>query len=245
MARLQKIQLRRGTAAQWTSANPVLESGEAGYEIDGNRVKIGDGTTAWTALPYTGVKAEDMGVLSGTTWLPASGALASAIPFTLASVSDTTVAQLPVPITLSPGNITLESDGTSLYASSNPGSRELIFTPFGSSGGPEMGGQPGTLLLYVGGFAIRSNISTTDPTQILLYDSTITNYSVFGQDNSTYEFYFTAGTSSRIRLDGQIKMPNLPTASAVPPAGLLPGDLWVDTSFGTNMGVVRYIDTAT
>jgi hypothetical protein len=41
------IKLRRGTAAQWTSANPVLAAGEIGIETDTQRSKYGDGTTAW------------------------------------------------------------------------------------------------------------------------------------------------------------------------------------------------------
>lgn len=44
--------LRRDTAANWTSANPVLGSGEPGYESDTNKLKFGDGTTAWTSLEY-------------------------------------------------------------------------------------------------------------------------------------------------------------------------------------------------
>jgi hypothetical protein len=47
-----KMQQRRGTAAQWTAANPVLGSGELGYETDTNYFKLGDGVSAWTALPY-------------------------------------------------------------------------------------------------------------------------------------------------------------------------------------------------
>jgi hypothetical protein len=46
------IQVRRGAAATWTSANPVLSSGEPGFETDTGREKIGDGTSAWTSLPY-------------------------------------------------------------------------------------------------------------------------------------------------------------------------------------------------
>lgn len=46
------LQLRRGTAAEWTSANPVLAQGEMGVETDTLKVKLGNGTTAWTALPY-------------------------------------------------------------------------------------------------------------------------------------------------------------------------------------------------
>lgn len=47
-----EIQLRHDTAANWTSANPTLAQGEAGYETDTAKMKIGDGSTAWTSLPY-------------------------------------------------------------------------------------------------------------------------------------------------------------------------------------------------
>jgi len=49
-----KIQLRRDTAANWTSNNPTLSSGEVGVETDTLKFKIGDGSTAWTALTYQG-----------------------------------------------------------------------------------------------------------------------------------------------------------------------------------------------
>lgn len=53
MAVITQIQLRRGTAATWTSANPTLAAGEMGYETDTGFYKIGDGTTAWNSLKYT------------------------------------------------------------------------------------------------------------------------------------------------------------------------------------------------
>ena len=45
-----KIQLRRGTAAQWTSE--TLAAGEIGYETDTGNFKIGDGSTGWATLAY-------------------------------------------------------------------------------------------------------------------------------------------------------------------------------------------------
>jgi hypothetical protein len=45
-------QQRRGTAAQWTSANPILSPGEIGFETDTNKFKIGNGTTRWVSLVY-------------------------------------------------------------------------------------------------------------------------------------------------------------------------------------------------
>lgn len=52
MAKLRTLQFYRGTAAQWTSADPVLGAGEPGFESDTYKIKIGDGTTAWTSLAY-------------------------------------------------------------------------------------------------------------------------------------------------------------------------------------------------
>ena len=51
---LVRYQFRRDTAATWTTNNPVLTAGEAGFETDTGLLKIGDGTTAWTSLPYIG-----------------------------------------------------------------------------------------------------------------------------------------------------------------------------------------------
>lgn len=47
-----KIQLRRGTAAQWTTANPTLSEGEIGLETDTLKAKLGDGLTEWSSLSY-------------------------------------------------------------------------------------------------------------------------------------------------------------------------------------------------
>ena len=47
-----QIQLRRGTASQWYSANPTLRIGEMGVETDTQKYKIGDGVTAWNSLAY-------------------------------------------------------------------------------------------------------------------------------------------------------------------------------------------------
>ena len=46
------IQIRRDTAANWTSANPTLAQGELGLETDTSKIKAGDGSTAWTSLGY-------------------------------------------------------------------------------------------------------------------------------------------------------------------------------------------------
>lgn len=46
------IQGKRGTAAALSATNPVLLSGDAVYETDTGRFKVGDGSTAWNSLAY-------------------------------------------------------------------------------------------------------------------------------------------------------------------------------------------------
>lgn len=46
------IRQRRGTAAEWVAANPVLRLGEVGWETDTRLAKLGNGVTAWNALDY-------------------------------------------------------------------------------------------------------------------------------------------------------------------------------------------------
>ena len=63
-----QIQIRRGAAASWTSANPTLAAGEFGYETDTGKAKIGDGSTAWNSLSYslTGALGTVTSITAGT-----------------------------------------------------------------------------------------------------------------------------------------------------------------------------------
>ena len=49
------IIFRKGTSAQWNSANPILASGEPGYDLTNEILKIGDGVSSWSGLPPIGV----------------------------------------------------------------------------------------------------------------------------------------------------------------------------------------------
>lgn len=44
------IKLRRGTAAQWATANPVLADGEPGYDETNDQIRIGNGVAPWSGL---------------------------------------------------------------------------------------------------------------------------------------------------------------------------------------------------
>lgn len=49
---MTQIKLRRDTSAAFASSNPILGNGEPAYETDTKKLKIGDGTTAYTQLEY-------------------------------------------------------------------------------------------------------------------------------------------------------------------------------------------------
>ena len=75
-----RIQLRRGTAAEWASVNPVLAAGEMGLETDTGDFKFGDGTSTWSALNYAlGDSVDDYiplsekGVADGVATLDSNG----------------------------------------------------------------------------------------------------------------------------------------------------------------------------
>lgn len=46
------IQIRRDTAANWTSTNPTPAPGQPCWETDTKKLKVGDGATAYNSLAY-------------------------------------------------------------------------------------------------------------------------------------------------------------------------------------------------
>lgn len=49
-----KVQFRRDTTSNWSSANPVLAAGELGLDTTTGRFKLGNGSTAWNSLASYG-----------------------------------------------------------------------------------------------------------------------------------------------------------------------------------------------
>lgn len=50
MPRSSNIRIRRGSEQDWLSANPVLDSGEFGFDTTNNLIKIGNGQDSWSDL---------------------------------------------------------------------------------------------------------------------------------------------------------------------------------------------------
>ncbi len=69
-----RIRLRRGTASGWASSNPILATGELGYESDTGKAKVGDGSTTWNSLAYL----VQWSTITGTPAFVAAGSTAAA-----------------------------------------------------------------------------------------------------------------------------------------------------------------------
>lgn len=67
-----RFQFARGTASEWTSANPVLREGELGLVTDTGLYKIGDGTTAWNSLSYSELTGTFDSILFNATTDPSA-----------------------------------------------------------------------------------------------------------------------------------------------------------------------------
>ena len=87
------IQVKRGTAAGWTSANPTLNAGEIGFETDTKKMKVGDGSTAWTSLTYTATDGDVSGVTAGTGLSGGGNSGAVTLAIDTATTVDKTTAQ--------------------------------------------------------------------------------------------------------------------------------------------------------
>ena len=46
------IQIKRGKSENWKNLAKSLEAGQPGYDKDKHKLKVGDGSTLWTDLPY-------------------------------------------------------------------------------------------------------------------------------------------------------------------------------------------------
>jgi hypothetical protein len=130
-----RIQVRRGTAAEWTSKNPLLAIGEIGFETDTNKVKIGTGTDLWTVLDYltaeggggSGITDGDKGDItvsgSGANWTIDNNAV------TYSKIQDVAAGKILGRTPSSSGDLQeitlgtgLQLTGTTLIATSSGGS---------------------------------------------------------------------------------------------------------------------------
>jgi hypothetical protein len=121
------IQMRRDTAANWTSNNPTPAAGEFCIETDTDYYKIGDGATAWTSLGYSSLP-------SGTA--PLASPTFTGVPAAPTAAADTNTTQLATTafVMTELGDYLTTSTASSTYAPL--ASPTLTGTPLGPTAAP-------------------------------------------------------------------------------------------------------------
>ena len=118
-----KIQLRRDTSANWTSANPTLFSGEIGFETNTGKFKIGNGSSVWSALDYF----LDSSDLSG--YLTASSASTTYLTQASASTTYLTATTPQVVLSAITSNYTLALSDSNGFIPLNSSAAFIITVP--------------------------------------------------------------------------------------------------------------------
>jgi hypothetical protein len=157
-----RMQQRRGTAAQWTAANPTLNAGELGWESDTNKFKIGDGTNGWSALDY-------FADINST----ANPAFGSSITFEGATANDYETV-LAVTDPTADNTITFpDASGTvTLLTATQTLTNKTLTSPTLTT--PNIGVASGTSLTLTGDLTVQGTTTTIESTTLAVDDKNIT-----------------------------------------------------------------------
>ena len=124
-----RIQLRRDHSTNWTRVNPVLSDGEPGLEIDTNKVKYGDGATAWRDLPYASGAGNTFTVTNVSYFTNDTGYLtsSSAVISNLQNSISTVMWEIPTAVSSLTNDIGyLTSATVNQYVNSFSGTNQLV-----------------------------------------------------------------------------------------------------------------------
>lgn len=161
MPRDAQLQMRRDTAANWTSTNPTLAAGEYGFETDTGMVKIGDGSTAWASLQYLSTKMNDWASSQDTTAYDIFPRLMANTTFAFsASASQLRVACFTATRTMSVSTITAYCSVAGTDASGTVYRRMALYTI------------SGTTITLVARTANTPSLFTTTGANALTFDTT-------------------------------------------------------------------------
>ena len=124
-----RIQLRRGTSTEWSTADAigdgvVLAAGEVGFITDENTFKVGDGSSSFGDLPYIlesslgdYIPLSQFGTPSGVATLDSSGLLNTSQlpPLSKVTVASAANQAARLALTAQPGDIAIQTDNGQSY----------------------------------------------------------------------------------------------------------------------------------
>jgi hypothetical protein len=124
-----QIQIRRGTSAEWSSGVDPLSQGEFGYDLTLKKIKIGDGSTSWSGLPWATILGSDLIGVSGIkiSYVGSGSGLATVSVTGLSSsyISDfanTVSGLLPVKNIVAGNGVSISVSGDNAFVISTSGS---------------------------------------------------------------------------------------------------------------------------
>jgi hypothetical protein len=169
-----QIQFRRDLSENWTAKDPVLASGEPGFETDTGKLKIGDGVSSWSQLQEfsggsgSGSVLNFRGTVNSEESLPLSGN-SSGDAFLVSSSYDVYIWDETSWINLGP--VTSGPPGPQ-GEKGDVGEASTVPGPKGDKGDPgEQGiqGEPGLQAIYQtssGSIAGQRKVYIADPTAV-------------------------------------------------------------------------------
>jgi hypothetical protein len=183
------IQIRRGTASEWSTVNPTLSAGEWGYDTITKRYKLGDGLTPWNSLLYSSIRPSSDDLV-GVSGIGISFSANSGVPVTISvtgigssqinNFNSSVSGLLPVKSITAGNNITVTPTGDNSFIISSPVNSDTVKDLIGST----ISGVSGIAFNY-NNIAKTATISLSDPS-IQSTDVTDFNTAVSGLVNGIY-----------------------------------------------------------
>ena len=161
-----KIQIRRGTTAEWLASMDALSQGELGYDLSLKKFKVGDGTSLWSGLSWATIIGSDLVGSSGINISYAAGSGVATVSVTgltssyLSDFSSAVSGLLPVKSIVA---------GTNIAVSGNNGTYTISTDGLDTNAVKDV---IGTTISGVSGIAFNYN-STAKTATISLSDPTI------------------------------------------------------------------------
>jgi hypothetical protein len=90
------IRIRRGTSSQWSSSTKVLQVGELGIDTTLNKIKAGNGSSLWPALPWLTITSGDLTTQAASTLADANSYTDTAVASLGNSISDPNSGYVPI-----------------------------------------------------------------------------------------------------------------------------------------------------
>ncbi len=202
-----RIQIRRGTATEWTNADTALNSsgglvlaaGEMGVETNTRKIKIGDGSTRWSSLQYI---ASDSPAISEIAQDAIDQALSMGSGLTKSYNDNTNTISLGIDTDVVATKTYVDDEINSL--NNTVASDYVLISDVGNAGGPAKLDADGNLLIPKSSIILEGSSADEYETTLTVVNPTA---------DRTITFPNATGTVAVLTTDGDLVVPGNLTVS--------------------------------